>query len=97
MGELDDDPWALCILRVNAYVVASAIRRDLLLRGLLEVLAQRREAVDGLTHLTRIGLVNAAFNYRFFRPNPLSFAGVDQKNTDHGTTLLAQASRNKPA
>jgi hypothetical protein len=27
---------------------------------------------------------NPAFNYGFFRPNPLSFAGIDQKTAGHG-------------
>ena len=34
--------------------------------------------------LTRIRRENSAFNHGFFRPNPLSFPGVDQKNADHG-------------
>ena len=34
--------------------------------------------------LTIIRRENPAFNYGFFRPNPLSFAGIDQKTADHG-------------
>src|SRR6266487_186606 len=47
--------------------------------------------------LTIIRLENPAFNYGFFRPNLLSFAGIDQKTADHGRNLLAQTSENKPA
>jgi hypothetical protein len=41
------------------------------------------EAAHAL-HLTIIRRGNPAFNYGFFRPNPLSFAGIDQKNAGHG-------------
>jgi hypothetical protein len=34
--------------------------------------------------LTIIRRENPAFNYGFFRPNPLSFAGIDQKTAGHG-------------
>src|SRR6266571_642132 len=34
--------------------------------------------------LTIIRRENPAFNYGFFRPNLLSFTGIDQKTADHG-------------
>jgi hypothetical protein len=40
--------------------------------------------VAGLHHLTRIRRKNPAFNYGFFRPNPLAFERQAGKNAGHG-------------
>jgi hypothetical protein len=47
-------------------------------------LPQRDVNVYDFKGITRIRRENPAFNYGFFRPNPVSFAGIDQKNADHG-------------
>ena len=50
--------------------------------------ALRKEAVHNVYarfHLTRIRRENPAFNYGFFRPNPLAFERGGGKNAGHGS------------
>src|SRR6266480_6328556 len=46
--------------------------------------------------LTRIRRENPAFNYGFFRPNPLVFGWVTWKNEEHAPSLPAAPPHNKP-
>ena len=62
--------------RANTEFVASRIRATLRGRMTLET-----AHALGLTIIRR---ENPAFNYGFFRPNLLSFPGIDQKTVDHG-------------
>jgi hypothetical protein len=43
-----------------------------------------RDNGKALHRLTRIRRENPAFNYGFFRPNPLAFQGQAGKNAGHG-------------
>jgi hypothetical protein len=49
-----------------------------------------------LNRLTRIRRENPAFNYGFFRPNPLAFEGQAGKNAGHGRDFTGPRARNKP-
>ncbi len=40
---------------------------------------------ERIKHLTRIRRENPAFNYGFFRPNPLAFEREAGKNAGHGS------------
>jgi hypothetical protein len=42
--------------------------------------------------LTRIRRENPAFNYGFFRPNPLAFKGEAGKNAGHGRNFAGPGS-----
>src|SRR5437868_1261694 len=57
-----------------------------LLRELVQV---NEKTTSRLCGLTIIWPENPAFNYGFFRPNPLSFAGNDQKNAGHGREVYS--------
>src|SRR6266481_3159442 len=66
-----------------------------LLRKLVQV---NEKTTSRLCRLTIIRPENPAFNYGFFRPNPLSFAGNDQKNAGHGRKVysLKRAGTSQP-